>query len=347
MSSSTDRIRVLISYRHESVEHAERVLQLAQRLRADGIDARLDRFVPPPAEGWSHWMDGELSKADRVVIVCSPGYLQSAQRSGTEGEGLGVSWEWHSIRREFYETRGSGQRITPVLFGLDDKKLVPKEAWDRPRYLVDSLGGTGYKSLVRDLLGLPEIVPVPLGSDVANTKSSVSAIEGHEVLSEGIQTDSTSSPRVYVSYTHDSPEHKNWVAELVERLHYDGVDVTFDYWFMEPSRNFWEKITEELSRADVALLVCTEQYRRRASGQIPSGLMREYVQIVNRAQNMKEFRVIPLLRESDWSISAPTEFESIMGFDLRDHMFAEEYPKLRNMLLKGWTPGPALSVSNR
>ena len=342
MNSSTNPIRVLISYRHESSKHAERVLQLAQRLRTDGIDARLDRFVPPPAEGWSHWMEGELREADRVVVVCSPGYLQSARRSAKQDEGLGVSWEWHSIRREFYESRGAGERITPVLFSPDDEKLVPKEAWDRPRHLVDSLGGSGYQSLVRDLLGLAEIEPVPLGADPDKIEPSASSIEGREVLSEGIQTDSKcSSPRVYVSYTHDSPAHKKWVAELVERLHYDGVDVTYDFWFMEPGRNFWEKITEELSRADVALLVCTEQYRARASGKIGSGLIREYVQIVNRAQNMTEFRVVPLLRENDWSTSAPMEFESIMGFDLRDHMFAQEYPKLREMLLQGWTPGPA------
>jgi hypothetical protein len=129
-------------------------------------------------------------------------------------------------------------------------------------------------------------------------------------------------------------------AALVERLHYDGVDVTFDYWFMEPARNFWERITEELSRADVVLLVCTQTYRASASGQIPSGLIKEYVQIVNRAQNMKEFRVVPLLREGNWSTSAPTEFESFMGFDLRDHSFAGEYPKLLETLLRGWTPGP-------
>jgi hypothetical protein len=342
MRSTNHPIRVLISYRHESSEHAERVLQLAQRLRSDGIDARLDRFVPPPAEGWSHWMESELKEADRVVIVCSPGYLQSARRTATKGEGLGVSWEWHSIRREFYESRGAGERITPVLFNPNDLKLVPNEAWDRPRHVVTQLGGAGYQSLVRDLLGLAEIEPLPLGSGLNEVDSSATSIEGREVVSEGVREDAcNSSPRVYVSYTHDSPEHKKWVAALVERLHYDGVDVTFDYWFMEPGRNFWERITDELSRADVALLVCTEQYRARASGRIASGLIREYVQIVTRAHNMREFRVVPLLRESDWSTSAPTEFESNMGFDLRDHMFADEYPKLRSMLLEGWTPGPA------
>ena len=49
----------------------------------------------------------------------------------------------------------------------------------------------------------------------------------------------SASPRVYISDTHDSEEHKAWVAKLAERLYYDGVDLTFDYWFMEPGGDFW------------------------------------------------------------------------------------------------------------
>ena len=37
--------RVFISYSHDSLEHARRVLGLAERLREDGIDAQLDQYV--------------------------------------------------------------------------------------------------------------------------------------------------------------------------------------------------------------------------------------------------------------------------------------------------------------
>lgn len=35
--------KVFISYSHDTVEHQERVLDLADRLRADGIDAEVDQ----------------------------------------------------------------------------------------------------------------------------------------------------------------------------------------------------------------------------------------------------------------------------------------------------------------
>jgi hypothetical protein len=37
---------VLISYSHDTPAHVERVLALANRLRRDGIDCRLDQMQP-------------------------------------------------------------------------------------------------------------------------------------------------------------------------------------------------------------------------------------------------------------------------------------------------------------
>jgi hypothetical protein len=43
--------KVFISYSHESAEHEQRVLALAERLRKDGVDVQLDQYVAgtPPA----------------------------------------------------------------------------------------------------------------------------------------------------------------------------------------------------------------------------------------------------------------------------------------------------------
>jgi hypothetical protein len=38
--------RVFISYSHDTFEHQERVLGLADRLRADRIDAEVDQYMP-------------------------------------------------------------------------------------------------------------------------------------------------------------------------------------------------------------------------------------------------------------------------------------------------------------
>lgn len=50
--------KVFISYSHDSDAHRERVLGLSERLRADGIETILDRYVErgSPPEGWPRWM---------------------------------------------------------------------------------------------------------------------------------------------------------------------------------------------------------------------------------------------------------------------------------------------------
>lgn len=49
--------KVLISYSHDSPEHADCVRELSDRLRADGIDCILDQYEVSPPEGWPLWMD--------------------------------------------------------------------------------------------------------------------------------------------------------------------------------------------------------------------------------------------------------------------------------------------------
>ena len=45
---ASDPPKVLISYSHDSPEHAQHVLELANRLREDGIDCIIDQYVVVP-----------------------------------------------------------------------------------------------------------------------------------------------------------------------------------------------------------------------------------------------------------------------------------------------------------
>ncbi|MCA9697447.1 MAG: TIR domain-containing protein, partial [Myxococcales bacterium] len=65
--------RVLLSYSHDSPEHARRVLELAQRMRQEGIDAIIDQFDDAPAEGWPRWMLRQIREADYIVVIASDG----------------------------------------------------------------------------------------------------------------------------------------------------------------------------------------------------------------------------------------------------------------------------------
>src|SRR6266849_10196155 len=94
---------VFISYSHDSEEHRARVLDLAQKLRGDGVDAVIDRYVNgSPPQGWVLWMERQIEQAKFVLIVCTPTYKRRYEDQEPSGKGLGATWEAILTRQELY-----------------------------------------------------------------------------------------------------------------------------------------------------------------------------------------------------------------------------------------------------
>jgi len=85
--------RVFISYSHDSCAHEDRVRDLADRLRQEGVDAVLDQYNATPHDGWPMWMDREVQKADFVILVCTDVYIRRVEGREEQGRGRGVLWE--------------------------------------------------------------------------------------------------------------------------------------------------------------------------------------------------------------------------------------------------------------
>lgn len=124
--------------------------------------------------------------------------------------------------------------------------------------------------------------------------------------------------RVYISYTHDSSGHKEWVKQLVRRLGLDGKNVTYDYSFMQPGRDYWDGIFLELARTNSVLLIVTLRYKATALGARHGGLKREYDEIVRLAESRPDMKVIPVLREGGFD-TIPHEFANRFAIDMRQY----------------------------
>jgi SEFIR domain-containing protein len=79
------------------------------------------------------------------------------------------------------------------------------------------------------------------------------------------------SIKVFISYSHDSPEHMNHVLKLSDRLREDGIDCIIDQYEMSP-REGWPRWTlRQIEEARFVLIVCTEIYHRRVRGTEETG----------------------------------------------------------------------------
>ncbi|MEZ5453224.1 MAG: SEFIR domain-containing protein [Thiothrix sp.] len=79
-------------------------------------------------------------------------------------------------------------------------------------------------------------------------------------------------PKVFISYSHDSDEHRDFVRGIADRLRHEGVDCLIDQYINGFPEEGWQRWMEnQVEVADFVLLVCTETYLRRYRGQETEG----------------------------------------------------------------------------
>src|SRR6185369_11357389 len=61
--------------------------------------------------------------------------------------------------------------------------------------------------------------------------------------------------RVFVSYSHSTPEHADWVKDLGTFLRSNGIDARMDIWHLRRGMDLAQFMTNELALADKVILV--------------------------------------------------------------------------------------------
>lgn len=74
------------------------------------------------------------------------------------------------------------------------------------------------------------------------------------------------APSVFISYSHDSEEHKAWVLRLAVDLRERGVDATLDQWDLVPGQDVTNFMQKGILDADRVILVCSRSYVEKAEG---------------------------------------------------------------------------------
>lgn len=163
--------KVFISYSHDSQQHTQLVLQLANALRSHGIDAELDQYHARPPQGWAQWCEEQLrpENSEFVLVICTDTYRKRVENQTPADEGHGVNWEGKIIYSYLY-TQKENARFIPIVFGGKEED-IPRPLRDTTRYnlKVFELGDSQYQALYRELTRQPattkpllgRIIPMP------------------------------------------------------------------------------------------------------------------------------------------------------------------------------------------
>ena len=174
-------------------------------------------------------------------------------------------------------------------------------------------------------------------------------------------------PKVFISYSDDTPEHRQWVSELGAKLHREGVEVIFDQWDLHPDDDLALFMEYGIRNSDRVLVICTDSYVRKANA--GEGGVGYEPMIVTRklAEDVGINKFIPIVRQALSEDKTPaflgtrayTDFTDEDQFDEKFHELLHErlqvpdlqqqlvphieslrvrnYRALRNVKLKGIT----------
>lgn len=103
-------------------------------------------------------------------------------------------------------------------------------------------------------------------------------------------------PSTFISYSHDSEAHKDWVLRLASDLRERGVDAILDRWDLVPGQDISSFMQRGILDSDRVLIICSDKYVEKAeSGSGGVGFERLIVtsQVV---ENIDTKKFIPLVR---------------------------------------------------
>jgi len=139
----------------------DRVLELSNRLRKDGIDAILDQYETSPQEGWPKWMDRQIEESDFVLIICTETYFNRVQGREKSGIGKGIKWESLLTYQDIYDRDSLNSKYIPVLLDGAEESHIPRPLRATDRYRPADI--QDYEKLYRQITDQPFVVKPDIG----------------------------------------------------------------------------------------------------------------------------------------------------------------------------------------
>lgn len=130
------------------------------------------------------------------------------------------------------------------------------------------------------------------------------------------------APRVFISYSHDSLEHKAWVLKLATDLRTAGVDAVLDQWDLAPGQDTVAFMTDGITGSSRVILVCTDVYVRKAETGVGGVGYERLIVTSELVERIDTKKFLPVVRANASSRKTPVFLGPRLYVDMSDD---EEY----------------------
>lgn len=192
------------------------------------------------------------------------------------------------------------------------------------RDLIDGLDEEKrYEFYVRIQSSFEETVFVSTSSTIVESDPFLapdSPISVQSKEDEFVQNTDESHPKVFISYSWDSEEHKKWVLDFATKLCESGIDVILDQWEISskggsPIPTF---MLNSVSSSERVLCIMTPNYKLKTD-KLAGGVGFEYSVLSSElADDLQSTKFIPILRKGEAKESTPMLLNQRIAYYMRD-----------------------------
>jgi hypothetical protein len=136
-------------------------------------------------------------------------------------------------------------------------------------------------------------------------------------------------PKVFISYSYDTPKHEKWVEDLATRLRHDGVDIMLDKWDFKMGKPNGAQMNRAIVEPDRVLCICTDEYVRRVDKEEGGAGYEGFLINTELVRNAGTDKFIPVIRNVKGEQKTPKCLDGRGRVDLSDGPgYEKEYERL-------------------
>lgn len=138
-----------------------------------------------------------------------------------------------------------------------------------------------------------------------------------------------SNPKVFISYSHDSEEHKKWVLNLATHLRNHGVDVILDQWDLRLGGDLAFFMEQGLTQSHMVICVCSENYVDKSDERIGGTGYESAIIRLPLLKNTNTDHIICIVKNNFGENKVPTALSGKMFIDFSDsENYFDKYKEL-------------------
>jgi hypothetical protein len=145
-----------------------------------------------------------------------------------------------------------------------------------------------------------------------------------ELPAMATEQDAVPPPKVFISYSWDSNEHKAWTKQLATRLRGDGIDVTLDQWSVVPGDQLPKFMETAIRENSYVVIICTPNYKLKSDERKGGVGYEGDIMTAEVLTERNDRKFIAVLRSGSWDAAMPSWLKGKYSINLSGGSYSEE-----------------------